>query len=325
MSENAVGFFIVMVFLAVFFVAQALFVPVFSDSRRTRKRLRQRLGEVDRASSGESMGSLLRERYLRDLSPLERWLESLPGMDALVRLIEQSGNKIRAYRLVLLSLVIGLVAGVAGWTITRLPWAGLVAGLLFAYLPLFKIQRDRARRFLRIEEQLPDAIDVMRRALMAGHPFNAAIKLVSEDMEDPIAREFEQTFADLNYGNDVRRAMLGLLGRVPSATLMAVVTSVLVQKETGGNLAEIFGQISSIIRGRFRFHRRVRTLSAEGRMSAWVLALVPFILFGAMTAINPDYLPVLINDETGQKLVFFALAWGAVGIFFLRRIIRIEV
>jgi len=165
----------------------------------------------------------------------------------------------------------------------------------------------------------------MRRALMAGHPFNAALKLVAEDMEDPIAREFELTYSDLNYGNDVRRAMLGLLARVPSVTLMALVTSVLVQRETGGNLAEIFGQISTVIRGRFRFHRRVKTLSAEGRLSAWILALVPLVLFVAMFALNPDYIATLLNEPNGQKLLMFAFVWGSIGIFFIRRVIRIQV
>jgi tight adherence protein B len=144
-------------------------------------------------------------------------------------------------------------------------------------------------------------------------------------MEDPISREFELTFSDLNYGSDVRRAMLGLLARVPSVTLMALVTSVLVQRETGGNLAEILGRISSVIRGRFRFHRRVRTLSAEGRMSAWILGLVPLILFVAMLGMNPDYMLAFINDPDGKNIAIFSFVWASIGIFFIRRIIRIEV
>jgi tight adherence protein B len=165
----------------------------------------------------------------------------------------------------------------------------------------------------------------MKRALKAGHPFSATIKLVAEDMEDPIAREFELTFADVNYGNDLRRAMLGLLQRVPSLTVMALVTSVLVQKETGGNLAEILEQIGAVIRGRFRFQRRVNTLSAEGRMSAWILALLPFGLFALISFSSPDYLPVLLEDENGQKLIAGAGILGFIGIFWIRRVIRVEV
>jgi tight adherence protein B len=165
----------------------------------------------------------------------------------------------------------------------------------------------------------------MRRALMAGHPFNATLKLVAEDMEDPVAREFDLAFADINYGNDVRRAMLGLLSRVPSVTVMALVTSVLVQKETGGNLAEILGQIAKVIRGRFRFQRRVRTLSAEGRMSAWVLAMVPLTLFGAMWIMNPNYLPLLLENPTGRQIAIGAVIWSGIGVLIIRKIIRIDV
>ena len=125
------------------------------------------------------------------------------------------------------------------------------------------------------EEQLPDAIDTMTRALRAGHPFPAALKMIGDEFDDPVAAEFDLTFGDINYGNDVRRAMLGLLSRIPTVTVMALVTAVLVQKESGGNLAEILERISAVIRGRFKLYRKIKTLSAEGRMSAWVLAMVP--------------------------------------------------
>jgi tight adherence protein B len=188
-----------------------------------------------------------------------------------------------------------------------------------------KVRQARTERMTKFEEQLPDAIDSMRRALKAGHPFGATLKLVAEDMEDPIAREFELTFADLNYGNDIRRAMLGLLQRVPSLTVMALVTSVLVQKETGGNLAEILEQISKVIRGRFRFYRRVKTLSAEGRLSGWILALIPFVLVVVITLTTPTYLPVLLESPTGMKLITAGAIAGFIGILWIRRIIRVEV
>ena len=144
-------------------------------------------------------------------------------------------------------------------------------------------------------------------------------------MSDPIAREFQLTFADINYGNDVRRAILGLLLRVPSVSMMAVVTAVLVQKETGGNLAEIFEKISHVIRGRFRFNRKVRTLSAEGRLSAWILALVPLALFAVIWITTPSYLPVLLEHPMGQKLLIFAGVMAVLGIIWMRKVIRIEV
>src|SRR5262249_25880983 len=151
-------------------------------------------------------------------------------------------------------------------------YVSLIAAAALFCAPFLKILRDRAQRMAKFEEQLPEALDVIKRALKAGHPFSQCLKLVSEDMEDPVRQEVELVFTEINYGSDVRTAMLGMLERMPSVSVMALITAVLVQKETGGNLAETLERITGVIRGRFRLYRRVRTLSAEGRLSAWILA-----------------------------------------------------
>jgi tight adherence protein B len=325
MSQSAILIFVGLVFAAVFLLAQGLVIPVFGENRQTSKRLKRRLAEMEFGGEQQGLNSLLREKYLRELSPLARRLESLPMLESLSRTIEQSGHRFLAHRVVLLAMVLAIAGGIVAWVLTRMPLVALATSPIAGILPFLKISRDRSARLSRIEEQLPDAIDVMRRALQAGHPFNASMKLVADDMDLPISREFELAFADISYGNDVRRAMLGLLERVPSVTVMSLVTSVLVQRETGGNLTEILEQIAKVVRGRFRFHRRVRTLSAEGRMSAWVLAMVPLVLFAAMTVISPDYMPMMLKEPSGRALVAFAVVWAGIGIYFIRRIIRIEV
>jgi tight adherence protein B len=305
--------FLAMIFVAVALLSQGLIVPVFSESRQMRKRLQSRLDEVEAESGEESFSSLLRQKYLRDLSPIERQLEDLPAMQYLARVIAQGGHKFLAYRVSLLAIALSLGGLIFAWIMTRsLPMAfmGLAMG---GALPFLKIFRDRTNRIQRFEEQLPDAIDMV------------AIKLVADEMDDPVAGEFGTTFADINYGNDTRRAMLGLLQRVPSVTVMALVTSVLVQRETGGNLAEILEQISAVIRGRFKLQRKVKTLSAEGRMSAWILALVPLVLFAVIWTTTPDYLPMLLEEEAGQKMVIYGAISSIVGIFWIKKIIRIEV
>lgn len=310
---------------AVFLLSQALIVPAFGDEARTRKLLRRRLQDIHVADAAHEVTSLLREKYLRELSPLARRLESIPAMEALGRLIEQAGHRMLAHRFVALSLLAGVAAAFFAWSFTRqsliVPGA-LVAGIA---APFVWMLRARKRRFERIEEQLPDAIDVMKRALRAGHPFGSCLKLVAEDMDQPISGEFQLAFADVNYGNDLRRALLGLLLRVPSTNVMALVTAVLVQKETGGNLAEIFESISKVIRGRFRFQRRVRTLSAEGRLSAWILALVPIVLFAVIWVTTPTYLPPLLEHPFGRKLIVFGVVMMVVGVFWMRKIIRIDI
>ncbi len=314
-----------MVFVAVILLMQALVVPAFGESAKTRKNLRKRISDIEAAGEGEALSSLLREKYLRTLSPLERRLESLPAMEALARRIEQSGHKILAYRMVALSLALGIAFTLLSWLYFGTPMAAAITGLVGTYLPYMKINMDRGKRMEQFEEQLPDAIDTMKRALKAGHPLGASIKLVAEELDNPVAEEFEMTFNDINYGNDVRRAMLGLLSRIPSVTVMALVTSILVQKETGGNLAEILEKISVVIRGRFKLQRKVKTYSAEGRMSAWVLAMVPLVLFVALWVVTPDYLPVLLEDEGGQKMIMYGFFSGVVGILWIRKILRIEV
>jgi tight adherence protein B len=317
--------FIVMVFVTVVLLMQGLVVPVFGESAKVRKRLKKRIADIEATSDADAFSSLLREKYLRRLSPLERRLESFAAMEALGRQIEQAGHKILAYRLVLMSVAIGVIVLLASWSYFRMPVATIFTALLAAYLPFMKIKMDRAKRTKKFEEQLPDAIDTMKRALKAGHPLSASIKLVAEELDDPVAAEFELTFGDINYGNDIRKAMLGLLARVPSVTVMALVTSILVQKETGGNLAEILEKISIVIRGRFQLARKVQTYSAEGRMSAWVLAMVPLVLFVTLWVTTPEYLPVLLDDPRGQKMIIYGFFSGVAGIFWIRKIIRIEV
>jgi tight adherence protein B len=267
----------------------------------------------------------LRQKYLRDLSPFERQLEDLPAMQYLARIIAQGGHKFLAYRVSSLAATLSIVAAIVAWAMTRSYAITAIALAMGGALPFFKIFRDRTKRIQKFEEQLPDAIDMVKRALRAGHPFSGAIKLVADEMDDPVAEEFGTTFADINYGNDSRRAMLGLLQRVPSVTVMALVTSVLVQRETGGNLAEILERISAVVRSRFKLQRKVKTLSAEGRMSAWILALVPLFLFAVIWVTSPEYLPVLLEDEAGKKMIIYGVVSGIIGIYWVKKIIRIEV
>ena len=322
--SDGLWIFALLVFCTVVLLLQGTVVPAFSDSRKTSKRIQARLQRLADASGGPELTSLLREKYLRELSSFERMLESLPGMERLAGILEQAGQQTPAYRVVLLSCALATGAAIGGWIMSRWWLVALACALVGLALPLFTALRQRARRFARFEEQMPDAIDMMQRALKAGHPFGQCLKLVAEDMEEPISREFELTFADLSYGNDPRRALLGLLQRVPSVSVTALITAVIVQRESGGNLAENLAKISSVIRGRFRFQRRVKTLSAEGRLSGWILALPPFTLFGVLWVMRPEYVGRLTEHPQGPKLIGAALVMAFIGILWIRRLVRIE-
>lgn len=323
-SLSSPWLFLGLVFFAVFLLVQGMVVPVFGEATRMRKHLLSRLSNVS-STDQPDFASLLREKHLKELSPFERKLETLPGFARIARLIAQGGRSTPVYRVVALSLILAGIGAAFGWSMTRqASWAAMLAIAAFT-LPYIKILRARTVRMAKFEEQMPEALDVVKRALKAGHPFSQALKLVAEDMQDPIGHEFDLVFSEINYGGDLRNALFALLERVPSVTVMAVVTAVLVQKDTGGNLAETFERIASVIRARFKLYRRVRTLSAEGRLSAWILALVPLILFVAISITSPDYLPHLFKDPMGKNLVAGAVVLGVIGILWIRRILRIQV
>lgn len=316
--------FLIMVFFAAFLLAVALMVPTFGTSAQAAKRLRQRIHGV-MESLDFTAASLLRKKNRYKLAAFERWIEKLPGVARLGHLIEQAGREVPAYRVVLLSLGVGLGLGLLVWFLTHSFGGGLLAAVIGFFLPFLKLRWERDRRIAQFEEQLPEALDIMSRAMKAGHPFTETLQVAAEEMRDPLAKEFRLTFADINYGVDIKTAFLGLLTRVPSMSLMAVVTGVLVQRDAGGNLAEILEKIAAVVRGRFRFQRKVRTLSAEGRISAWILSLVPFFLTAALHLTNPSYIPMLVKDPLGRTLILAAFINLVFGIFWLRRVIRIDV
>ncbi|MCB1755393.1 MAG: type II secretion system F family protein [Gammaproteobacteria bacterium] len=316
--------FMVMVFIAIVLLAASVIVPTAGRDAKAARNLRRRLKGVSEESD-KAINSLLREKYLHELSPLEQKLENLPGMEALARSIDQAGKKILAYRLVLRCFLLSLLSGLIFF------WLGLpikilaIVALLVFVAPIILIFMQRDRRIAKFEEQLPDALDIMGRALQAGHPFLETFKLIGEEMPAPISTEFNRVFTDINYGTPMKTAFLGLIERVPSVSLNALVTAVLIQQESGGRMAEILDKIAEVIRGRFRLERKVRSLSAEGRMSAWVLILLPFCLAGLMSINDPTYIPSLLQHPLGSQMVTWAGVLMCLGIFWIKKIINIRV
>lgn len=323
--ENTPVIFLIMVAIAAFLLVNSFMVPTFGAERQAAKRLKRRMKQISSSGEKPAAADMLREAYLRDLNPLERWMETLPGMGGLALFIEQSGREIPAYRVVLFSVLASFAAVWLTMLSTGNLLTALMVGAIVAAAPILKINIERAKRLNRFEEQLPEAVEVMVRALKAGHPFTDTLRLVAEEMDQPIAKEFGMVHTDVNHGLDMKSAFMNLLERVPNMTLMGLVTAVVVQKETGGNLAETLQNISKIIRGRFRFQRRVRSLTAEGRMSAWVLSMIPFVLFIGLMITTPDYLPILIEEPLGRKIVAVSFTLLLIGIFWLRKIIRVDV
>lgn len=309
---------------AVFMLVVALTVPSFGSGGISRKRLMGRLTNLMKDSPSE-ISHLIRQKKQEKLSPLARLLENATAFEKLRLLIEHSGSEMSVARWAVLSIMAGVAGFVGFLLLSKSLIVAVMALFAVGALPTAKLIRDRAHRIDDFESHLPEAIDVMRRAIQAGYPFTEALRVVADEMDGPVASEFGITFMDINYGASVNSALMAMLERVPSITLMSLVTSIMVQKESGGNLTEILENINRVVRGRFQFQRRVKTLAAEGKFSAWVLALMPFVLFVFLQIRSPKYTELLLGTPDGRELVFWAFGGMMIGILWMRRIIRIEV
>ena len=315
--------FFLMVFMAVFLLIRATAGGMFGASREARLDLERTLRKS--RESEDAGPELLRRPHLERLTPFEKRLEARVELRPIRRLVEQAGVKIPAYRVILQAALLALMAvAIVAATVPRW-WVFLLALSIAAALPVLRLFWLRSRRISKIESQLADAIDMVKRSLRAGNPFVATFRMVAENMDEPIAEEFALTAADLSYGNDPRRALLAMLERVPSVALNGFVMAILVQRETGGNLAETLDLISGVIRQRFRFERRLRTLTAEGRMSAWILIAVPFVLGGILNTTSPDYLASLIKDPRGPTMLAGGGVLMLIGVLWIRRIARVVI
>lgn len=312
--------FIILVFVAAFLFVERILALTVGPQRAEARQFRQRLKFVTDSQSIGMAASLLKDAELDSSSVLDSW----PGIATINRRLRGSGYKLTAVQVVAISLALGAAGAVVGWVLLD-PMLAVIAGvLLTAALPM-RISLKYKARLQKFEEGLVEALDVMKRSLKAGQPFNESILMVAQELNGPVAEEFGLTFAELNYGLSPQQALGHMLERVPSVTLKALVVAVLLQRETGGNLAELLEKISGVLRGRFRFQRKVRTLSAEGRLSAAILIAVPLVLFGMIYLTTPSYVAELITNPTGHKLVLVSAVLMVIGIFWVRKLTRIDV
>jgi len=288
------------------------------------KRIEKRLQAMS-AGANQKSASLVKQRMLAQTPGVERLLLLIPRVHQLDRLILQSGIRFSVLQFLGLMLL-AVFGGLLIAYMLRLPVLMMIAaGAVGGILPLLYLQGSKHNRMNVVEEQLPNALDLLGRAMMAGHAFPSGLQMVGSEMPDPIASEFRIVFDEINYGISTQEALMNLTTRVPSTDLSYFVIAVLIQRETGGNLAELLSNISQLIRARLKLMGTVRVLSAEGRLSAWILTLLPFVLGLVLHLMNPEFLSVLWTDPMGQKMVAVALLMMVIGIFSMWRIIKIRV
>jgi tight adherence protein B len=316
----------VLLFIAVVLLVEGAYLMWNTSKGPEAKRIARRLRLMSAGASqaGEET-SILKSRMLSETPSIERLLLLAPRVKQLDRLLEQSGLTWSVAELLGLMLIAAAVAVVLALYFGMTFFLALVAALLVGALPIAYVFNARAKRMDKVEQQLPDALDLIGRALRAGHAFPTAVKMVSDELNDPIAGEFRTLFDEVNYGVSMNTALLNLAARVPVTDLRYFVIAVLIQRETGGNLAELLDNISAIIRARLKLYGQIRVLSAEGRMSAWILTLLPICLAIALNFVNRALISVLWTDPVGLKLIGVALVLMIFGIFWMWRIVKIHV
>jgi len=293
-----------------------------SAARRINRRLRLMAARGE--AGGERVSILKQRRYAR-APGLERLLRRAPQAGQLDHLLLQSGLSwsVAQFIGVTGALLLAALLLLAAWS---MPFPGALLLLSCAVSgPCLYVLRARAARLKKIEAQLPEAADFLARALRAGHSFSNVLQMVGDELNEPISGEFKMAHEEINYGVPMNEALQNLAARIPLTDLRYLVIAVLVQRESGGNLAEVLVSIARIIRARLKLLGQVRVLSAEGRMSAWVLGLMPVVMIGVMALVNPQYIRLLWTDPSGIKLLWYAAGMVALGVVWMRNVIRIRI
>jgi tight adherence protein B len=244
---------------------------------------------------------------------------------ALARWIEQSGMKASISSVLLVALVLAAVFALVATMATRAPWS-MVAGAAFGFsLPFIVLRVKRTRRLRAFEEEFPEALDLISRALKAGHAFATGLKMVADEMKEPVGPEFRKTFDEQNFGLPLKDALENLTLRIPILDMRFFATAVLIQRETGGNLSEILENLAHVVRERFKILRQVRVYTAHGRLTGYVLLALPAVLAIALSFINPEHMNLLFRERMGQILLMVAIGMQTAGFVWIRQVVKIEV
>jgi len=298
------------------------------DQRRDRARvLRERLEAIEVAARRDPRPelSILRDELLSEIPTLHELLTRWRWISRLQRFLEQADINIRAGKFLLLSAFLGASIAFLMAFMSVAPSFCLLLGGTAALVPWMVVGVRRSRRFQAFEERFPEAIDFLGRAVRAGHAFSTALELIADEMPEPVSGEFRRVFEEQKFGLPTRDALLNFADRVPMVDVKFFVTSVLLQRETGGNLAEILDKLSYVIRERFKIMRQVRVFTAQGRLTFMILMALPPIVLLLMFLVNREIVLPLFTEKVGQRILQTAFGLQLVGWYWLRRIIRIEV
>ncbi len=317
--------FAVLVFAAVIFMVEGAWLWWSTSHGGSARRIARRLDLMAGRREGGERISILKQRKYAASPELDGWLRRIPQLAAVDRLLLQAGVRWQVAQF--LGGSAGLLVGVLLLAaIVPLPAPAVLALLALALVaPCGLLVKLRGKRLKKIEQQLPEAADFLARGLRAGHSFSNVLKMVGDEIPEPLCAEFKATYEEINYGVPMNEALHNMAGRIPLTDLRYFVLAVLIQRESGGNLAELLANVSRLTRARLKLLGQIRVLSAEGRMSAWILGLLPLIMLVFMSVVNPEYISVLWTTEPGTRMLWGSAGAMVFGILWMRKMVRIRV
>jgi tight adherence protein B len=319
------------VYAVIFFVAFALAGYAITASMREREETKETIKtrlDSQTGVTGEEQGdrpSLLKDLRLSSIGVLNDMLKRISFINKLARTMRQAGLNRRVGEVFLYVPLLGSMGMLGGLFFTDSTMFGALFAALGAALPLLVVERMRKKRMQMFSEQLPDALDLVRSALQAGHSFITALKVVADEFPSPISEEFDTVAEEMRLGLPMRDALTGLQERVDDANIPVLIVGVLVSNESGGNLAEVLDNVAHTVRERFKLLRDVEVMTAQGRLSGLLLTSLPFCVAGGMMVIAPGYVDPLLETTTGHYIIGYCLASVVMGHLWIQKIVRIKV
>ena len=311
--------------LVTLIVFGAYWMLVAQPEAKGRSKLHKRLKVDAGALTADSATSRLEKQTKEDVrSSFDAAVEKMSVVGPIQTLIKHADIKLSAGNFVLMSIVCAVIGYVLTFLAIRYHLVALGIATLAGLIPYFVVRHKRNRRFWKFEEQFPEAIDLIARALRAGHAFTTALAMVADEIPKPVGSEFRLLYDRQNYGMPLDEAMKDLADRIPLLDARFFVTAVLMQRETGGNLAEVLDNLATVIRERFQVKRQVRVLTAHGRITGWVLAGFPPALAMVMFVMVPGHLDVMVEDPLGVRMIVGAVTLQIIGTLAIQKLVNIE-
>jgi len=304
--------------------AALMYLPGMMARRRVELRLRD-VSTPFTFESSDDTTTIVKKDQATPVPVIDKALARSGGGQWLARFIEQSGVRTSPGALILASLLAAIIAGAAANVLVRQFVAVPIAAIAGGALPFAFVMHRRSKRLNTFEEQFPEALDLLARALRAGHAFQTSLGMAGDELKAPVGSEFKKTFDQQNFGLPLRDALIQMAERVPILDVRFFVTAVQIQRDTGGNLAEILENLAHVVRERFKIRRQVRVHTAHGRFTALVLLSLPPGLAATLTFLNPEHMQPLFQSHMGQMLIMVAIGMQFFGFLWIRKVIKIEV